>query len=52
MVRIERKLDTFSAQDLANASLDDTIAIFDATFAMLTSWINAQPMDQTVRLWK
>lgn len=48
IVKIERKLDTFSPEELSNASLEEIIAIFDATIAMLTSWINAQPMDQTV----
>jgi hypothetical protein len=48
IAKIERKLDTFSPEELSNASLEEIIAIFDGTIAMLTSWINAQPMDQTV----
>jgi hypothetical protein len=45
---VERKLDLFFPANLSNCDIRELIAIFDATLAMFTSWINAQPMDQTV----
>ena len=52
MQPIERKVEKFSVQKLAGCTFGEFIAIFDASLAMLTSWINCQPLDQTVKFFQ